>query len=560
MFRCDGGTQPEIGTGHVKRCLLMADRLARDTNYEIAFLMKEDAFENKRVLGKKYGLYIIDKKKSLIEQTLNAIADFSPAILVLDVLSSEEDYIRRIKESGVIVVALDDNGAGQKYADIGINAILETGHSLFGGPDYVVLPEINSRLKPFSEETKKMFICFGGYDHLNLTMKALKALESLSEDIEITAIINDSYKNQEELSNFVRRSKRKFNVYVNPPNFGELFSEADLAVISGGLTLFEAMARGVPSIVIGQYEHQVKTARRYEDAKAVICLGMGDQVSGSAILEKVITLAQDRNLRNSLRKRGMALVDGKGLQRVTDLIRIVSVLNWDTEFFEVKIAALHTLRINPDIVKYALDFCEKEQVKCLYYLSDCHDALSVKLAELNRFHFVDIRLTFENDLKECICQKGDKILKIRESTTDDICACQNIARKSYVDSRYYFDQHFSKEICEKFYSNWVARSIAERNDKVFVAEINGEIAGYLTCNLTPRGEQGRILLVGVDEVAKGAGVGTSLVNHALDWFRDQGVSSVEVVTQGRNVTAQRLYQKCGFRTLKTQLWYHKWFS
>jgi RimJ/RimL family protein N-acetyltransferase len=48
--------------------------------------------------------------------------------------------------------------------------------------------------------------------------------------------------------------------------------------------------------------------------------------------------------------------------------------------------------------------------------------------------------------------------------------------------------------------------------------------------------------------------------EALQWFADQGMDSMEVVTQGRNVAAQRLYQKCGFATKEVQLWYHHWFG
>ena len=33
-----------------------------------------------------------------------------------------------------------------------------------------------------------------------------------------------------------------------------------------------------------------------------------------------------------------------------------------------------------------------------------------------------------------------------------------------------------------------------------------------------------------------------------------------VVTQGRNVAAQRLYQSAGFRTAAVQLWHHCWFT
>jgi spore coat polysaccharide biosynthesis predicted glycosyltransferase SpsG/ribosomal protein S18 acetylase RimI-like enzyme len=561
MFRCDGGAQPEVGTGHVRRCILIADWLSSNQICKIAFLMKKEALENRRVEEKNYELHLIEQGKDTFEQTLRAVQAFSPDILVLDILNSGEKYIQTLRDTGTLVISLDDDGPNQKSADVAINAILENGSTLFEGPDYIVLPELQINKNQLSQNCKRLFISFGGYDHLNLAMKVLRALQHLSKDLTITVAVGDSYQNIDDLKNFAETATPKINVYVNPSNFGELFNEADLAVVSGGLTLFEAMARGVPSIVISQYTHQAKTAQRYHDRKAIIFLGMGNQVSECAIEEKVSAIAKDYRLRNSLRKQALSFVDGNGLQRVANIIRIVNILYWDTEFFGVKIASLNTLRLNSRIVKYAIDFCQKEQVKCLYYLSDCHDALSVKLAELNGFHFVDIRLTFDNNLSDTYTySKKNLTYEIRESTINDLKACQDIARKSYLDSRYYFDHHFSRELCEKFYTNWVAKSILGETGNAFVAELNDEIVGYLTYNLNENSSLGRIMLIGIKDSLRGTGVGTALIYHLLDLFQRQGVTRVEVVTQGRNVSAQRLYQKCGFKTQKTQLWYHKWFE
>ena len=71
---------------------------------------------------------------------------------------------------------------------------------------------------------------------------------------------------------------------------------------------------------------------------------------------------------------------------------------------------------------------------------------------------------------------------------------------------------------------------------------------------------GQIGLVGVHPDARGNGVGAALVNAGLRWFGSVGARDVAVVTQGQNVTAQRLYQRCGFATSRIELWYHKWFS
>lgn len=91
-----------------------------------------------------------------------------------------------------------------------------------------------------------------------------------------------------------------------------------------------------------------------------------------------------------------------------------------------------------------------------------------------------------------------------------------------------------------------------------VAELQGQVAGFVACLID--GTVGSIGLLGVADNARGLGVGHTMIISALDWFRMQGCTSVQVVTQGRNIAAQRLYQRCGFITLSVQLWYHLWLD
>ena len=64
--------------------------------------------------------------------------------------------------------------------------------------------------------------------------------------------------------------------------------------------------------------------------------------------------------------------------------------------------------------------------------------------------------------------------------------------------------------------------------------------------------KGQIGLVGVSRIARGRGIGQALLLESLHWFSGQGMASAEVATQGRNIPAQRLYQKCGFVTKEGQ--------
>ncbi|MBA2735755.1 MAG: hypothetical protein H0U50_03095 [Pyrinomonadaceae bacterium] len=51
-----------------------------------------------------------------------------------------------------------------------------------------------------------------------------------------------------------------------------------------------------------------------------------------------------------------------------------------------------------------------------------------------------------------------------------------------------------------------------------------------------------------------------LIGAADRWFAERNINQISVVVQGRNVKAQRLYQKNNFLTSSVELWYHLWFN
>ena len=113
---------------------------------------------------------------------------------------------------------------------------------------------------------------------------------------------------------------------------------------------------------------------------------------------------------------------------------------------------------------------------------------------------------------------------------------------------------------EEFYSVWITLECEGRAQRVFVAAGPAEQPlGYISCHLETPPQQRTIGLVGVAPGPAGEGLGSSLVLAALDWFAAQGTKEIAVVTQGRNLPAQRLYQSRGFLTGDVQLWYHKWY-
>ena len=243
---------------------------------------------------------------------------------------------------------------------------------------------------------------------------------------------------------------------------------------------------------------------------------------------------------------------------------LCELLPWDSEFFGCRIARVcgDTLRQEPAL---QIDgWCRSNRIRGLYFLARADDPGTIQTAEQHGFGLVDIRVTFEHRLtmnsQKLIRPTLHGIACLRPVQPDDLSGLQAMARTGHGETRFFSDTHFPRPRAEELYSTWVALEVQGRAQTVFVAaSATNQPLGYVSCHLDTVRREGQIGLVGVSSEVRGRGIGKSLVLGAMDWYRDQGAKRVTVVTQGKNRTAQRLYQQCGFISLELQLWYHKWY-
>ncbi len=238
-------------------------------------------------------------------------------------------------------------------------------------------------------------------------------------------------------------------------------------------------------------------------------------------------------------------------------------LQWDTDFFGYRIARVTGERLDAESIESIYAWSESHQVECLYFLAHADDIHTIRLAEDHGFRLVEVRLNMERSLKdwdpETRPREAEDIL-LRAARPEDLPTLQEIAKTSYVDSRFYFDPCFSEEQWQAYYAGWIEKSFAGGAEIAIVAEKAGEVVGYITGLIDkddPR--KGQYELTGVKIPARKAGVGQELFRGGLDQYVRKGVEYVWLATQGRNVATQRMVQRNGFITRSCQLYYHKWF-
>ena len=238
---------------------------------------------------------------------------------------------------------------------------------------------------------------------------------------------------------------------------------------------------------------------------------------------------------------------------------LCSILEWDSAFFGMTIARVNPNRLDAQTATQVMDWCQEKQVRCLYFLADSNHVETLRQAEKNGFYLTDIRMAYEHTigrLEESFTPNPD----IRLAVPQDIPSLRVMTETSYRDSRFYYDGHFPQKACDRLYEIWIEKSLSGYAQAVLVVGAPGQPEGFVTCDIILAEAKGKIGLVGVSSSARGRGIGKALVLESLNWFAAQGMTTAEVVTQGRNIPAQRLYQKCGFLTKEVRFWYHRWFG
>jgi ribosomal protein S18 acetylase RimI-like enzyme len=228
-------------------------------------------------------------------------------------------------------------------------------------------------------------------------------------------------------------------------------------------------------------------------------------------------------------------------------------LEWDSTFFGQRIGRARTSRLTPSAVAQLRQWCRENQITCLYFLADADHPETCRLAAQAGFDLVDIRVTFE---RKVLPSPFPPHPLIRPHRATDLPPLRELSGRSHQDTRFFVDARFSREAATRLYEVWLDRDAVQ--GAMFVVEHSGRPAAYVTGRLQPGGQRGEIGIIAVDASVQGLGLGKALVNTALSWFAAQGAAEVVVVTQGRNLAAQRLYQSTGFRTASVQIWYHYW--
>lgn len=346
LIRADAGV--EMGTGHVMRCLALAQTW-RDAGGTAAFAMAGSTPAIlERLSAEGFQVCPLSARAGTSEDangTARLAHAYSADWVVLDGYRFGAGYQELIKSSGRKLLCVDDLGECEYYfADMVLNQNLNAGEHLYQkrqastrlllGTRYALLRREflswRGRKREIGAVGSKVLITMGGSDPDNVTLIVMQALQRAGiQNLDAVIVVGGSNPHFESIARAVESSPETFRLQRDAANMAELMAWADIAVSAAGSTCWEMCMLGLPAIVVDVAANQTSVARELEREGAAVHVSLSEipqhQGAVERFAEKIELLMQSSEVRARMSRRAAELVDGNGAARVVAAMRALGI-------------------------------------------------------------------------------------------------------------------------------------------------------------------------------------------------------------------------------------------
>ncbi len=350
-FRVDAST--EIGTGHVMRCLTLADTL-RQKGATSLFLCRPHQGHLLDVISKRghevvalpefsgdwrcevtipsHASWLGTSWQQDAEDTLAVLAGRNFDWLVVDHYALDAHWQDAVKTAFHNLLVIDDLADRRHACDLLLDqnlgrtkadytGLLGLSTKALIGPEYALLrPEFaqlrsESLDRRKSPQLKRILITMGGVDKANVTSQVLRALDdsSMPDGVEVVVVMGSNAPWLDQVRETASQMKYKANVLVGVSNMARLMTDSDYAIGAAGSTSWERCCLGLPSMILVIAENQWKIAEALDRSGAATLSAV------DGLKEALNQVFSDDSLVRRFRdqaERAGALGDGLGADRI----------------------------------------------------------------------------------------------------------------------------------------------------------------------------------------------------------------------------------------------------
>ena len=352
-FRADASIQ--IGTGHVMRCLTLANELTRQ-GHECWFVCRDHPGnlgnliasqghgltllpapvthfpKGKGTASEDYALWLGVPWQDDAGQSLEVLSPLKPDWLVVDHYALDVKWEHYLSAAVGRIMVIDDLANRSHKCELLLDqtygrsrddykALLPLDTTILCGSEYALLRTEFAEWRGYSlarrnsNSLKNVLITMGGADKDNFTGMVLEALtlSELPRDCKLTVVMGKTAPWIDSVKKLAQSLVWETEVLIGVANMAELMAESDLAIGAAGSTTWERCCLGLPTITVVLAENQKYIAEHLSKSGTCVSIVCNDMPPA---IEKVLNTEKFRDL--SL--RSSAICDGKGVDRVVNFL------------------------------------------------------------------------------------------------------------------------------------------------------------------------------------------------------------------------------------------------
>lgn len=353
-FRADASTQ--IGTGHVMRCLTLADAL-KARGAQTVFISRDLAGHvHDLVVARGHSAVLLPEPTSDarppspppphaawlavslaqdLDETAQALGNAQPDWIVVDHYALDATWQRRLRAGlprATRFLVIDDLAdrphdceilldTSQPDGDERYRPLVPPACRLLLGPHFALLrPQFRvarSQVQPRSGAIGRILVFYGGSEPGNLTAQTLHAIAQVAPQVAVDVVLgrNTSAAQRDQIEQ-ARSRLDHATVHVDVADMAALCARADLAFGAAGVTTWERACLGLPTLAITVAENQRGVAASAARRGILSCLGDAQDMTVETIAQALREAWHNPEMLAEQSRRAHAWVDGSGVDRV----------------------------------------------------------------------------------------------------------------------------------------------------------------------------------------------------------------------------------------------------
>jgi len=321
----EGGV--DSGFGHITRCISIS-KAFESNGVEVEFLVHGDSSVNKILENLNY------KKVNWIKnfEKLKKLRSKS-SIILLDSISVSREQIIKISSLKLPIIHIDD----EKHQNtINNGFILDWTVNLDSkkifpikkdnvvyllGPKFTPLREEFYQKKTFLIKKKitQIMVTFGGSDVKNMSPIVLENLVNYYPEVRKKVIIGDGYQNFSSIEKNVDKNTELI-FGASAKKIFDTMNNSDLAVASGGQTLYELARVGVPTLAIIMVDNALFDTNGWQKVGFLKNIGWHDDQYLMDNLRTSIEDLKDISIRKLMSENGKKIMENNGAKLIADIV------------------------------------------------------------------------------------------------------------------------------------------------------------------------------------------------------------------------------------------------